>query len=477
MKGESKLIGILATVALVGLLVLVAQWRPAYFTNVTILGGLLLLQIVIVTVWHYERWFFAVMMLSFIWAGTDLPLAGVGTSSRWVFLGVGALVGIVKWAERERKQHFGAIHVIALLCALSAVVSSSVSRLSELSLLKSGSFCLLFLYEACGARVAVVGREDAFFSGLVRACELIVYATAFFYWGIHLEAWGNPNALGAVMGVVVVPVLLWAVLSAEERHVRSRLAFALLLAAGLLYSSVSRAGILSCVIAVTVMCISLRRQHLLIKGALVLAFLAAVIAVVQPQKFDALVNTFTEDIIYKGKRDQGILGSRESPWQETIDVIRENPWFGSGFGTDVAAGGPVVPRGGVFSTMAGQAREHGNSYLAILDYVGLLGVTPFLLLLLLVFRQIWRSCSTMWRTREVRSYTVPLALICLAGLIHAFFEDWLFAVGFHLNIFFWTAVFILAELQGKRVAEPAALRPAWRRVAVSDSPLPVSSAR
>ena len=59
----------------------VAEWRPAYFTNVTILGALLLLEVVVVTVWHYERWFFAVMMLVFLWAGSTLPLAGAGSAA------------------------------------------------------------------------------------------------------------------------------------------------------------------------------------------------------------------------------------------------------------------------------------------------------------------------------------------------------------------------------------------------------------
>jgi O-antigen ligase len=475
MKADSKHFGLLATVLPLGLLAAIAEWRPAYFANLDILGGLLLLQVVIVTVWHYEKWFFTVMMLSFLWAGTDLPLSGVGTKSRWVFLGLGALVGIVKWAERDNRQRFTAIHLVALLCVLSAVVSSMVSRRMELSLLKSGSFFLLFTYVTCGARVAVAGRERAFFTGLVTACEVIAYLSALFYWVFHFEVFGNLNSLGAVMGVVVVPVLLWAVLCAEERGVRHRLALALCLAGGLLYSSIARAGILACAAAVIIMCISLRRHDLLIKGAFALTFLVAVTAVVQPQKFDSLAASFTEDVIYKGKRDQGVLGSRESPWQETIDVIKENPWFGSGFGADLAQRPPVP--GLVFSTSAGQVREHGNSYLAILEYVGLLGITPFLILLGLILREIYRGCSRMWRTRDVRSFTVPLVLVCLSGLIHAIFEDWLFAVGFYLNVFFWTAVFVLAELQSTRLPETVNIRPAWGEFAMPARPVPVSSTR
>lgn len=477
MKTDSKLFGLLITVVLLALSIALAHWRPGYFSNMRVLGGVLLVQVLIVTVWHYERWFFAVMMLMFLWAGTDLPLSGVGTQTRWIFLGVGALVGIVKWAQFEGKHRLTAIHVVALLCTMSAVVSSLVSRRMELSLLKSISLVLLFLYGSFGARVAVAGRENAFFSGLVRACEITAYASAFFYWGLHFEVFGNPNSLGAIMGIVVLPVLLWALLATGERSVRHRLGFALLLAVGLLYSSVSRAGILACVVAFLVMCVALRRHHLLIRGAFVAVFLAATIAVLWPARFDTLVNALTEDLIYKGKHQQGILGSRESPWQEAIDVIKQNPWFGSGFGTDIVELLPGTAGGLVFNTSAGLDREHGNSYLALLGYVGLLGLTPFVVLFLLIFRLIYRGCSRMWRTREVNSFVVPLVLVCVAGLVHAFFEDWLFAAGFHLNVFFWSSVFVLADLQSGASAEATGPARAWNSVTVRARPIAVPSTR
>lgn len=473
MKNDSRFIGLLASIVLVSVLAAVAESRPGYFTNLNILGGLLLLQVVIAIIWHYEQWFFAVMMLSFIWAGTDLPLSGAGSIVRWVFLGVGAFVGVIKWAEHERRQHFSTIHLVALLCVLAALVSSLVSRRPEISLLKSGSFFLLFLYVSCGGRVAVIGREKAFFAGLVTACEVIAYFSAICYWGLHFEVFGNPNSLGAVMGVAVVPILLWALLSAEERQKRQRLGLALLLAAGLLYSSVSRAGILACVMAISVMCIALRRHLLFVKGAFAMVFLVAIVAIVQPAKFDALVDSFTEDMIYKGHEQQGLLASREAPWRDTMNVIKESPWFGSGFGTDPSLDHQPTTVG-MFSTVAGLAREHGNSYLALVGYVGLLGLTPFLAMLGIVARYIYSGCANMRRTRDVTSYSVPLVMVCVAALVHAFFEDWLFAVGFHLTIFFWVLVFVLAEMQSGWLRETRTASQNWNRIAWRARPVPVT---
>src|SRR5580704_1724195 len=230
MKIGARLFGLFAILVVALLLFAFAERRPAYVANVTVLEALLLLEVVVAAIWHYERWFFLVMMLTFLLAGTDLPLAGAGNRGRWVFLAVGALVGIVKWLQRDVRRHFTAIDLVALLCVTAAAVSSVVSSHVEMSLLKSASLLLIFLYGASGAKIAVVGRESKFFPGLLMACEVVSYLAAFSYAILHFEVFGNSNSLGAVIGVAVVPVLWWGVLSATDRHARFRRTVALCLA-------------------------------------------------------------------------------------------------------------------------------------------------------------------------------------------------------------------------------------------------------
>ncbi len=38
-------------------------------------------------------------------------------------------------------------------------------------------------------------------------------------------------------------------------------------------------------------------------------------------------------------------------------------------------------------------------------------------------------------------------MVVLAGLVHANFEDWLFAVGAYPCVFFWVCAFVLVDLQ------------------------------
>jgi hypothetical protein len=53
----------------------------------------------------------------------------------------------------------------------------------------------------------------------------------------------------------------------------------------------------------------------------------------------------------------------------------------------------------------------------------------------------------MKRTSQFRHYSIPLAMVVLAGLIHANFEDWLFAVGAYPCVYFWVFAFMLADLK------------------------------
>ena len=87
------------------------------------------------------------------------------------------------------------------------------------------------------------------------------------------------------------------------------------------------------------------------------------------------------------------------------------------------------------------------------EYLGLLGSVPFLVLLLMLVRILVRTFSWMRRTANPYHYCIPFTLVVIAGLVHAFFEDWLFAVGSYLCLFFWVSVFLLIDLAPELKAE------------------------
>jgi hypothetical protein len=47
-------------------------------------------------------------------------------------------------------------------------------------------------------------------------------------------------------------------------------------------------------------------------------------------------------------------------------------------------------------------------------------------------------------------------MVVLAGFTHASFEDWLFAVGSYLSLWFWVFAFMLADLVPDTAVAPSA---------------------
>jgi len=446
MKGKLQLV--IIPVAIIGALVLLlsAERRPGLFANATYLSGLVAFELVLACLWRFQKVFFPVTIGCFLLAGTGLPLSGESTTLRWLFLAVGALAGLIIWIKSTRAQHFGLFHLVALFCVFAAVASASVSDAPATAMLKVLSLFLLFLYASTGARVALAGREQSFVRGLVLACEILLYLTAACYFALGYELFGSPNALGAVIGVAITPVMLWAALVAESRKERQRRYIALALCGALLYVSVCRAAILADAVLLIVLTIALRRPRLLVRAAFAAALSLELMAVANPSRMAEFTDSLTGKFIFKNEANaQGVFGSRQSPWDETISAVKQHPWFGTGFGTSgFGKDRPYNPGSSISDE--GSNREHGSSYLALAEYMGLLGISPFLLLLLLLTRAAARVCAWMRRTGGPSHYAVPFALIAVAGLVHAGFEDWLFAAGSYLCVFFWASAFLLIDL-------------------------------
>jgi O-antigen ligase len=428
----------------------VALYRPGYLSSSSYLGGLIFLQILVAIVWKYEQRFFPFLVVVFLWAGMSVPFSGIWTAGRWAVLALGAVVGFALYM-RSPHPGFSSFHMVAVFSVMAAMVSAAVSSYAGLSFMKALSLLLLFLYASTGARLALSGREEKFFSRLLFFVEIVVYLSAVAYLVLHIPIYGNPNSMGAIMGVVAVPLLFWGVLTAEGKTMVRRLLVALMLSIGLLFFSQARSGILAAVVSCCLTCVALRRYRLLIQGAAAFVGMATLFLVLIPsaQRTDMPTRgeetSLADTLLYKGHENEGVLGSRITPWDETVTVIQEHPWFGSGFGTSLTTGQEDIGLG-QYSTVTAATHEHGNSYLAAMEGVGLLGVVPFFALVLMLAVKVGRAFAWLRRTSNVRHYVVPVAMVLAAGLVHAGFEDWLFAVGYYLCVFFWVLAFAFLDM-------------------------------
>jgi O-antigen ligase len=431
-----------------------AYSRMQVFSNISFLAGILLFEIFIATIWKYDQRFFILLIIAFAWAGMAVPLESAWINGRWAVLAVGAVAGCIVWTRSPRGR-FGAFHLIAFFCICAAFVSATVSSFSQMALLKSSSLLLLFSYCATGARLAFLGREDRFFPALLLGSEIAVYGTAICYLGLGEQIWGNPNSLGAVMSVALFPVLLWGWFTSEAQGVRIRRLVALLLCTYLAFFSMARAAMVSVTVVTIVSCFCLRQYRLLMKVAAMVLLLVAVTGTLAPDALSLRFGELKDAVLYKGHKEEGLMGSRRTPWEKSIASIKEHPWFGTGYGTS-ATGEDPGSSSGQFASSSEASREHGSSYMSIAEWVGVLGVVPFVALLAITVSNLWKVGVWMRQTADPRHYSIPLAMVVLAGLVDASFEDWLFAVGYYLCVFVWVFAFVLADLVPDAALVPVA---------------------
>jgi O-antigen ligase len=128
-----------------------------------------------------------------------------------------------------------------------------------------------------------------------------------------------------------------------------------------------------------------------------------------------------------------------------MDSIEEHPWFGTGLGT-TAEGADTEQQQGRFASVSTVTSEHGSSYLAIIAGVGILGSIPCFLLLFMLTVKVFRTVGLMRRATSAAHPAIPLAMVMVAGIVHAAFEDWMFAPGNYLCVFFWSVAFILVDV-------------------------------
>lgn len=446
-EGNSRLA--LLAAAIVGLPVLayLTFSHLGYFTQPAFIGALLVMECLLAAVWFYRRFFFPLVLVSFLLAGVDLPVGSGWSIARWVFLGAGALVGSFIMLK-DRGHHFGLFHILAGFSILAATVSAAVSRFPEHALLKAFSLFLLFAYASTGARLSVAGRENRFFTGLVVGCEVFITAVGGFYF-LGVEMMGNPNSLGAVAGVAA-PIILWGILVEENPFIRRRRWIVYTLCMYLTFHSGARAGMAAAVFSCGLLCFGLRKYRMLAQGTVIILIFAMTSAIVDPTGFSDRASSLTASILYKGKDPTlGLLGSRISPWQAAIDTIRSHFWFGTGFGT-ADNGQDATEHVGKFESGAAATTENGSSFLAIMAWVGVGGILPFVLLLLVLLGKVARTLIWMRKTGNACHPAVPLAMVVVAGLVHACFEDWLFAVGYYLCVFFWSLALVLVDVAPSR---------------------------
>jgi O-antigen ligase len=157
--------------------------------------------------------------------------------------------------------------------------------------------------------------------------------------------------------------------------------------------------------------------------------------------------------VYKGYEGD-ILYSRRETLETTFAMARERPWFGHGFGVAADTMPGQVWTGG-FTTPIGYSREKTNSYLGLVEEVGVTGLLPLLAGLGYgIYRAVRKFASIGW------SDPIGMALLAsvLSGLVHVNGEAWLTSAGSLEAFWFWWTAGVLFSPSFWRHARPRLLR-------------------
>lgn len=390
---------------------------------------------------------FAALLVSL---GASMPLVNRGeilSQFRWFMLLALAFGLVLRSTTHNNSLAWQPVHFSLGFFLILAGVSSSYSPNWLMTLLKASAFgCLLIsavLYGSLASRRPLGLRcklIDGFYWSAVLialACVLravhIIPAQAGYFAG----PFGNPNSLGAFVAVIA-PVLLLRSFRSLDKGLFGRAAnFALLFAFfAFLVMSRSRAGMIGAFLACGWwLYFAYRKLFGLFVAGSVLS--GVIVWAYFPRYIESL------DQVYISKGSRYILQSREELWRGSWDAAMENPLTGVGFG--ISRG---YSEGWQFGFQTGDAgREKGNSFLAALEEVGVLG--SVFLMAPLAWSLIKAACRLTLLRRlhpppEEFWVTLTLSACMAGGLTNAFSEAWLTAAGFFSAIMFWLVFGVLA---------------------------------
>jgi hypothetical protein len=387
-------------------------------------------------------------LLAFL--GASMPIlnrGGVFDEFRWLMLLAFALGMLMRSSVQRSGSPWHPMHLSLACFVLYAGISSTFSVNGLMTILKAATFgCLaagVMLYgkwqsgEQSGGSCKLL--DQVYWCAVIVAlgCALVGIHVLPMRPGHFAGPFGNPNSFGAFIPLVA-PVLLLKLLRAFDKGALIRVANVLLTIAYFIFlvMSRSRAGLSATFLACGWwLYFAHRRAFGVFLGGTLLA--ALITSLYLPEYVQNLGQVY----VYKGS--SYVLKSRAALLSASWQAAKERPLTGGGFG--VSKG---YSEHWEFAYESGTAgREKANSYLALVEEVGLIGAGFVLLPLgwalvaatrrLMDFRRLHQMGEEFW-------VILTLSACLVGGVADAFAEAWLTSVGFFSTILFWLVFGVLA---------------------------------
>lgn len=387
-----------------------------------------------------ENWLHPLALLSFSGATIVFLSPYIGLTTRWVFTFFLSFYLFIQF--RFIGLFSIAFSKLVLLNTIWIACTVIWSQLPMLSFMKLSAH-ILVLFTFYYASQAWIMRHyinqaldffwlSVFFSilaaifGLGVSRSVVGSGVSSLYQGmVH-----GPNMLGALL-LMSIPLLVWKIYYLWRNKFQCFFWICLLVIVFLfLLMANSRASIVGSLFCVVSLIYTLEsRKWIPIVTTFVL--LITTILIIYPTILDSAVNKY----IYKNAAQElGVFHTRKSPWEVSVEQAKLGGWFGGGHGVTI---GDYNFQGGM--STGGYGREKGNTPLAIVEELGLVGLMLYILVLASLYRHLLRAYH---RCKHVKLKVLLGILIgAISGMIfHSMFEAWWVAPGSPEYVYFWTLV-------------------------------------
>jgi hypothetical protein len=371
--------------------------------------------------------------------------------ARWTLLAGLSALNLVRPKQKLPLRKLLIVDVVAVVFLGYAMASAAYSVSPSLTVLRAASGILLYIavFWTIWHFADAAGEDRVTDILIAAACVVllagVVISTVPSLAGADVSeaAWSggrfrgimaNPNAIG-MMGILFLPLLL----SRYMRRSRTLDLVILILIAGSVVLSGSRNGVLAASISTLYLLLRARAW----KAGIAIAALTAILYLAMTSYISFKDVAVTRGIARLAESDSlKTGGGRIEAWNVAIPIIKQEPVFGHGFGTE-----ELIFRGKRFRRHVG-AYVH-NSYLGLAYQLGLLGVALLFVPLIGLF------ISRQFARGTVPVRTVGYEAMLLGGIAASFLESWIYSVGNAFAFPFWICVMLLLRASQFRAPQKA----------------------
>jgi len=441
---HKKLLVILAFLLVLGIPLVFAITRGLHNYAIIIVVGLLIASII-----REDNYWLPVVLLyaCLLCADSNIRLLHmVGVKLRWAILGLLVFKELIYWAKTKRIEiHFTGVHLALLGFLLLALISTIYSVDRSLTVQRSISlvlfFVVIFVYYWCKTRDPVSRRNIISF--MAKMTPLIYAAEVIYTFARPGAAWegsrlrgisDNPNGLGQLVMLTLL-FLIWCRHNEKSVSTRFYLSFGIAAGAILLLLSGSRASLLAFSFALIFLILRMTPKYFLVTAGTLIT---------------VLILSHTFGIVFwfgpsPESGETGIaarlldpeLGGREEAWGKAFELGKRRPIFGHGFGT-------TTKTFGVLKFKKHQGGYPHNFLLHMFLDIGSVGVGIVVIMHLLLLRVAWR-CLSRRVARIEEALPALAACVYLAGVLNAFFENWMFSAGSPSAFPYWLMSMVMVR--------------------------------